>query len=284
MQKLIDLHVHSNVSDGTFSPKALVTLAKTAGLSAFALTDHDTIDGVNDCIAEGKKQGIEVVPGIELSARYHRYEIHILGYFIDTKSNLLINTLAQLIEDRKMRNTHMLEKLNALGLHLTLEDLCEPEDGDVITRAHFARALLKKGYITSREEAFTKYIGAGCPAFVPKYALTFDQCIQLIHQCGGLAILAHPMIYTFARGNVKQLISELKNYGLDGVEVIYPKHTPESIAMLKAFCKKENLLITGGSDFHGGNKPDIQIGCGHGETHVPYTCLTQLKECLSHTL
>lgn len=271
-----DLHVHSNISDGTFTPEEVAVLAHEAGLHAIALTDHDSLDGVARCMAAGKKLGLEVIPGVELSGDFHGKEIHILGYFIDSENNTLKQTLENVIQEREARNQLMLTKLNDLGFSLTLSDLHSAGESPIITRAHFARALREKGYIRENGEAFDKYIGAGCPAYVPKCSLSFKACIDLIHQCGGVAVLAHPGIYKFATGNVKGLILELKENGIDGVEVIYPKHAPETISMLTTFCKEHGLAITGGSDFHGDNKPDIQIGKGLGTTEVPYKLVETL--------
>lgn len=275
---LIDLHVHSNISDGTLSPEEVVRLAKEQGLKAIALTDHDSLDGVPRCMEAGKALGIEVIPGIELSGDYNGKEIHILGYFINSESTLLKDTLIKVIEERDARNLEMLHKLQELGFQLEMKDLSQGPHKEIITRAHFARALREKGYIKDNNEAFDKYIGAGCPAYVPKHSLSFTKCIDLIHQCGGVAILAHPCIYKFATGNIKGLILSLKEHGLDGVEVIYPKHSPEDIAMLTKFCKEHGLKITGGSDFHGANKPDIQIGKGLGTTEVPYSLIEKLAK------
>ena len=274
---LIDLHVHSNTSDGTFSPQAIARLAQEAGLRAIALTDHDSLDGVVACIEAGKAYGIEVIPGIELSGNYHGHEIHILGYFIDSTSTLLKETLQGVIAKREQRNDEMLQKLETLGISLTMADVSQGVEDEIITRAHIARAMREKGYIKTNSEAFDKYIGDGCPAFIPKHSLTSTECIDLIHQCGGVAVLAHPGLYTFAKGRIKPLITDLMTAGLDGVEVIYPKHDAELTAMLTAFCKANHLAITGGSDFHGGNKPDIQIGNGRGETFVPYPLLEALR-------
>ncbi len=274
---LIDLHVHSTCSDGTLSPEEVAHAAKAAGLCAIALTDHDSLEGVKACQQVGEALGVRVIAGIELSADYHGKEIHILGYFVDKNQAVLQETLDQVIAERNARNLLMLEKLHALGFALTLDDLSQGVPNAIITRAHFARALREKGYVASNNEAFALYIGDGCPAYVPKASLDFTTCIDLIHASGGKAVLAHPGIYKFATGNIKELIRTLKAHGLDGVEVIYPKHSPETIAMLMRFCKEENLAITGGSDFHGANKPDIAIGKGLGTTEVPLERIEALR-------
>lgn len=275
--KLIDLHVHSNISDGTLTPAEVATLAKNNGLTAIALTDHDTIDGVQECMAAAQMLDLEVVPGIELSANYHGKEIHILGYYINCDHPTLSGTLTTLIEDRHARNIEMLEKLRQAGCEIALSDLSSNQDGEVLTRAHFARALMQKGYIGSIEEAFEKYIGAGQIAYVPKHSLEYTECIDLIHNAGGICVLAHPMIYKFTDRSIKDVILDLKQHGLNGVEVIYPKHSAEETQMLTDLCHEQNLCITGGSDFHGMNKPNLSLGSGYGDLQVPYALLETLK-------
>ena len=275
--KRIDLHVHSNISDGTLSPEEVAHLAHASGLSAIALTDHDTFDGVQACKNAAAPLGIEVIAGVELSARYEGREIHILGLNIDITDEHFRKVLDDLKVQREKRNAYMLEKLNALGFALTFDDLlAHTGEDEIITRAHFARALFEKGYIKNRNDAFTKYIGDGQPAYVPKECLDAKQCIALIHQAGGKAVLAHPMLYKYTKAEITVLIETLKAEGLDGVEVIYPKHSPEEMSFLRQLCRKENLILTGGSDFHGSNKPDIALGKGYGDTLVPYRILEDL--------
>ncbi|MGL4363537.1 MAG: PHP domain-containing protein [Cellulosilyticaceae bacterium] len=272
----MDLHTHSVHSDGTLSPTELIHLAKQKNLKAISLTDHDSVNGLDECIRVGLAENIEVIPGIELSANYNDKEIHILGYYIDPSSSLLNNTLNSIIHKRNSRNNEILEKLHNMDIHITLDDLSQGCDNEVITRAHIATAMRLKGYVKENNDAFKRYIGHGCPAFVAKYSLSYTECIDLIHKCGGVAILAHPNLYSFAKDNVKPLILKLKSHGLDGVEVIYSKHSLEVISTLTSFCKANNLLITGGSDFHGANKPDINLGSGLGHTEVPYKLLSYI--------
>lgn len=273
--KRIDLHVHSNKSDGTLSPSEVAKLAHAQGLCAIALTDHDTIAGIKECQETGRELGLEVIPGIELSADYHGKEIHILGLYLDLSNPILHETLKAFVEAREKRNQEMLAKFQALGFDITEEDLGPRDQLSIIARPHFARAMMNKGYASSMDEVFEKYITPGKPAYVQKAAPTFKTCIDLIHQVGGKAILAHPYIYKFVNQNPLPMLDELRYNGLDGVEVIYPKHYEPETHRLTQYCKSHNLIITGGSDFHGDNKPNLQIGCGYGKTEVPYELLEQ---------
>ena len=280
--KLIDLHVHSNSSDGTLSPEEVVLYAKSKGLSAIALTDHDTVSGVEEAVKKGEAIGLTVVPGIEFSADYNGKEVHMLGYFMDYKNPELLEKLNYLVESRTKRNVQILDKLASLGMPLTFEDLGEGYGPDtVLTRAHFAAALLKKGYIKTRDQAFNKYIGAGKPAYVARERFTTTQCIDMIHNAGGLAVLAHPKLYGFSNSEVTQVIKDLASKGLDGVECIYATHTQNETAHLLQVCKNLNLLPTGGSDFHGDNKPNLDLGSGYGHMQVPYELLEDMKNKLN---
>lgn len=280
--KLIDLHVHSNNSDGTLSPEEVVLYTKSKGLSAIALTDHDTVSGVEEAVKKGEAIGLTVVPGIEFSADYNGKEVHMLGYFMDYKNPELLEKLNYLVESRTKRNVQILDKLASLGMPLTFEDLGEGYGPDtVLTRAHFAAALLKKGYIKTRDQAFNKYIGAGKPAYVARERFTTTQCIDMIHNAGGLAVLAHPKLYGFSNSEVTQVIKDLASKGLDGVECIYATHTQNETAHLLQVCKNLNLLPTGGSDFHGDNKPNLDLGSGYGHMQVPYELLEDMKNKLN---
>ena len=279
--KLIDLHVHSTASDGTLSPQEVALYAKAKGLSAIALTDHDTVSGVDECIKKGLELGVIVVPGIECSADFYGKELHILGYYINPNCETLEAKLKQLIDSRSMRNIKMLEKLEEIGCPLTLDDLHEDSaPGTVFTRAHFANALMRKGYITNRKEAFTKYIGHGLPAYVPREKFTVKECIDMIHAAGGLAVLAHPMLYGYGRADITNLLRGLALEGLDGVECVYSTHSQEDMSHLLQVCLQLKLFPTGGSDFHGDNKPLIDLGSGYGELKIPFDILEAMRKRL----
>ena len=278
MAKLIDLHVHSTSSDGTLTPAEVVRHAKSKGLAAIALTDHDTVAGVHEAIEEGNRVGLEVIPGVELSAEYEDREIHILGLNIDFKSTLLLDKLHIMKKDREERDPKMINKLNELGFEITLEDVkAEAVEGGVVTRAHFAAALLKKGYISERKEAFEEYIGFGCPAFVKRAKVQPVEAIKIIKDAGGVAVVAHICLSLKSTEKVKTSVKEFMGCGLEGIEVFHSDHSKEEIQFLQRLAKKNNLLVTGGSDFHGLNKNGIDIGVGFGQLVIRYELLERIK-------
>lgn len=280
---LVDLHVHSHVSDGTLSPTELVIHAKESGLSAIALTDHDTIEGLEEAIHAGQHYQLEVVPGIELSAEFRTDNLHILGYCINYKNNDFIQKLEPIQNSRQIRNEQMILKLNELGFPITMNDLIitDPSEKDnvsIITRSHFAKALYQKGYVQSLKEAFELYLTPGKPGYVKRKISTPKECIDLIHSTGGIAVLAHPTLYGLSLGKkLEKLIAELVSYGLDGIEAVYSLHTPDQQSYFISLAHKYNLLISGGSDFHGSNKPRLEIATGYGNLKIPYSILQQIK-------
>ncbi len=280
--KLIDLHVHSNISDGTFSPSELIIYAHEKGLNAIALTDHDTVRGIDECTHKGAELGLTVIPGIECSADYYGTEFHILGYYIDPHYKPLGEQLDALVRSRNLRNTQILDKFCELGLPLTMEDLqegCPPDT--IFTRAHFAAALLRKGYITDRKEAFSKYLGKGKPAYIPRQKVSHKACIDMIHGAGGLAVLAHPLLYGYDYKEITQVLRALKKEGLDGVECLYSTHSKEDVFHLMRLCSELKLFPTGGSDFHGKNKPQLDLGTGYGDLRIPYSLLKAMESSLA---
>ena len=267
--KLIDLHVHSTASDGTFTPSEVAIHAKEIGLEVIALTDHDTISGVSECMNKGNEIGLKVIPGIECATEFNGKSIHILGYGVNINSDKFINKLNSVTQERNERNIKILNKLTNLNMPLTMEDLREgTPKGTTITRSHFATAMLKKGYISTRNEAFTKYIGDNGPAYVPRESFTIHDCINTLHDAGGVAVLAHPILYGYSRSETTDLIRVLAKAGLDGVESFYTTHTPQDTNHLLQVCNALNLFPTGGSDFHGNNKPGTKLGFGHGGLRV----------------
>jgi len=274
----IDLHVHSNESDGTVSPEALVKEAREMGLSAFALTDHDTTNGLDRAIACGKETGIEVVPGIELSTVYLGKDIHVLGYYIDYHNEEFQEQLAGFRDLRDVRNEEMFKRLRELGFEkITKEALVAAFDNPVITRAHVARFMLDCGYVKSREEVFQRYIGDNCPCYVERKKITPGQAVKLILEFGGIPVLAHPFLYGFGDKVLNELVTSLKEDGLMGLEVIYSTYNQGQQRELKALAKAHGLIITGGSDYHGSNKKDIKLGIGRGNLFVPSSCLEDIK-------
>ncbi|MFW5985205.1 MAG: PHP domain-containing protein [Halanaerobiaceae bacterium] len=255
-----DLHVHSTFSDGSLSPKELVDLSNKQGLKTIGLTDHDTVDGLKQGIKYGKKHDIEVIPGIEFSTFRNQEEIHILGYYIDYEDQNLLARVDEIYTARQERGRKMVKLLREQGIDLSLEDVKETAD-DYLGRPHIARAMVKKGYITEMGEAFTEqYIGNGGQAYVPKYKMEPEVAIKLISQVGGIPVLAHPAFINHGSPLQEEYISELQDQGLQGLEVYHSKHDPETSNYYREVAHRLDLLITGGSDFHGENAPDIMLG------------------------
>lgn len=275
MDKIIDLHTHSCFSDGTLSPCELIKLAKESSLSAVALTDHDTVDGLTEAISSGAEYAVEVVPGIEFSISSEYGSLHIVGLYIDPKDIDFIDMVAFLREKRKDRNLIILEKLKALGLPLGPEELLTNPDG-LVTRAHFAKAMVRKGYCSDISEAYSKYLSFGSPAFVPKETLTPEECIKLIHKAGGAAVLAHLNQIDYKNdGRLIKIVSSLKDMGLDGIEGYYHDYSDHFMRLCFEIADIFDLAISGGSDFHGQNKKNIlgQVSSGT----IPYSLLPVLR-------
>lgn len=277
----IDLHTHSYCSDGTFSPEGLVILAKKEGLSAIALTDHDTVDGLGIFMEAGKKYGIETIAGVEFAAlwpKYSRPEIHIVGLGFDISAPILGERMKEIQESRERRNQKMAQKLAAAGAPVTLDEAAANAGGEIVTRAHFANVLLEKGFIKTRQEAFSRYLSPGLPGYVEREFLTPESCIRTIKQAGGAAVLAHSTLYALSDAQLEELCVELAAKGLDGMECQYSTYTPAQSRAMERLAVRTNLLPSGGSDFHGENKPDISLGRGKGNLRIPYACWEALKQ------
>ncbi len=276
-ERTIDLHAHSACSDGTLTPAELVRKAKESGLSALALTDHDSVDGIKEAAAEAEKIGMEFVPGIELSTAQGA-EIHILGLFIDPENEDLQNTIKALRESRSTRMACMCENLQKLGFDITLEDAAKESGSEKFTsRPHIALAMVKKGYCTTVQECFDKYIGFGKPAYVKKALLSANDAVKLIRKAGGIAVFAHPHQTGFDNEKLDELVKELKKDGLNGIEGYYTEYTKEHISDFRALAEKHSLMLSGGSDYHGSTKPHIGLGTGFGELRIPYFVLENIK-------
>ncbi|MFQ9510419.1 MAG: PHP domain-containing protein [Lachnospiraceae bacterium] len=275
--KYIDLHVHSTASDGTCTPSELVQLAKEQGLYAFALTDHDTVSGIDEAIHAAKKTDIKVIPGIEMSAVYNGQDIHILGYKIAYKDEIFLKKIHEYQSARTSRNEKMITLLHDYGFDIDTEKLYAMFPDAVLTRAHFARYLLEKRYVKSAKEAFEKYIGSGCPCYLPKKEITMKEALTCILQAKGYPVFAHPMLYHMDEKALDELLSKLVPLGLKGIEAIYSTNNSYDELVTRKLAKKYNLFITGGSDFHGTNKPYIQLGIGKGNLKIPYELLENIK-------
>lgn len=287
---MVDLHVHSTRSDGTYTPAQLVDYAREKGLTAFALTDHDSVDGLEEAIGYAARlrqhstQMIapdtpvpEVIPGIELSSEYQGKDVHIVGLFIDYHNAHFQEYLRGFVASRDARNHKMCALLQKAGMDISYEKLQETFPNSVITRAHYAKYMLEHGYIKSMAEAFDRYVGDHCPYYVPREKVTPAQAVALILEAGGVPILAHPILYHMSDVRLDALVSELKETGLMGIEALYSTYHACDERQIRSLAKKYDLLISGGSDFHGDNKPGLDLGTGYSGLCVPEEVLVQIR-------
>ncbi len=281
---MVDLHTHSIYSDGTNTPAELVALAEERGLRALALTDHDTVAGVDELLVAGKGSTVETVPGIELSAECEHGTMHILGYYIDTSCLELGRMLAKVRAGRAARNVEILKKLNRLGYVLRWSDLEKYTGKDVVGRPHFAEVLVERGYVKSKKLAFELLLAKGRPAYAERYHCSASECIRCIRKSGGVAVLAHPATIHLSDAKLHALVGELAEQGLGGIEAYYAEHRPENRKKFIAWAEEFGLLCTGGSDFHGKNSPDLNVGVGFGQLRVPFEAFEQLKALKNKTV
>ena len=259
MTKRIDLHTHTTASDGSLTPSQLVDRARTLGFGAIAVTDHDTVAGVLPACAHAKDTALTVVSGVEMGAKYPG-EMHILGLGVDVHNHELLDVLVSLREGRKDRNRRMVKKLRALGLPVSWAEICSGREESVIGRAHIAHALIKNGVVPNMAQAFEKYLGEGAKAYVERMRLTPAHTIEIIGRAGGLSVLAHPVQLKLDDPSLYALCKALKGYGLWGIEAYHPLHNGAQTAFYLRLAKRLGLMVTGGSDFHGENKPDVELG------------------------
>ena len=274
--KRIDLHVHTTASDSTASPAEAVRLAKEAGLSAIAITDHDTVSGYAEAAEAGKKYGVEVVPGIEISTKYGR-AVHILGYYIDPDSDKLAPVLEWVVHDRDERNRKMAELMAADGLPVSDEEM-HRRFGAVIGRPHFAEVLVELGLAKDIRDAFDRYVEKGQKYYLPRNFLSIERSVEIIREAGGIPVLAHPFQYKLDDAGLRELIEHCMESGLKGIECRYSGYSTEQSKYLGRLAEEYGLIKTGGSDFHGENKKHISIGTGTGALEVPYQYLEKLRE------
>jgi len=280
LMDLIDLHTHSNCSDGSLSPRELVQLAKKRDLRAIALTDHDTVAGVAEAVAAGKELGVEVVPGVEISAQYPPGTMHILGYCFSPSQPEFLKALKKLQEVRAARNPKIIERLQALGLEITTAEVLNLSSGQV-GRPHIAKALVNRGYVSSIDEAFSRYLQKGAVAYVEKFRFSPREAIALIRGAGGLAVLAHPFTLGITEPReLTLLVKELQEMGLAGLEVFYPEHTKEMIVLYQDLAKNLGIVCTGGSDFHGNLRDHSYLGNGILGQNLDYGLLQNIRERL----
>ncbi len=275
---MIDLHVHTNMSDGSFSPAEVVRLAAQRSLKAIAITDHDTLAGIAEAQAEGSRIGVEVITGVEISAQWDAGILHILGLFVDPDNPELLSVLKYLREGRQARVPKILSKLKDCGVHITTDEMAREAVGGVPGRPHLATIMVRKGIVSEAQEAFDLYLKKGAPAYVEKTKIPPGDALQVIKAAGGLSVLAHP--YSLDEqdaGRIREIIRGFVKQGLDGIEAYYPKHTPEQTKAFEEIAAEFNIVVTGGSDFHGASKPEIELGVFPGRGPLPYSILHEVK-------
>ena len=283
----IDLHIHSSASDGTLSPGEILETACSQNLGAIAITDHDTIDGAKGALQAGIPKTLKFLTGVELSAApppflTHAGSFHILGYGIDLENAPLARALQVLQRARENRNPAIIECLNYLGFDITMDQVVAVVGDGQIGRPHIARAMLQLGYVASIDDAFDRFLGHGQPAYVDKPRISCQQAIDIIKDAGGVAVLAHPILLELNDPmEMEHLVASLKKMGFEGIEVYYPEHSPQATALYEGLAEKYDLLMTGGTDYHGKVKPEIQMGSGTGHLHVPFVLYERLCAALA---
>ncbi|MDT7041936.1 PHP domain-containing protein [Candidatus Nitronereus thalassa] len=274
----IDLHLHTTYSDGSHSPAEVIQFAHEAGVTALAITDHDTVDGLPEAITAALDKGIKVIPGIELSSRFEGQDTHILGYFFDWQDGTFQTRLTEQQENREQRNPRVVDKLNQLGLELTYEEVKAMAGTGSIGRPHIANVLVAKGYVSSTKEAFDRYLADGASAYVERESPDTREAIAWIREAGGVPVLAHPH-WTKRKGpELIEMCRTLKEAGLMGIEVFYSTHSKRQTSEFLELARKLDLLMTGGSDFHGTAKPGIYVGRGKGDLKVTEKLLEPLRK------
>ena len=274
---MIDLHTHTTASDGSYTPSGLVRYAMSKGLKAIAITDHDTLDGLPEAMEEAERLGLEVVPGVEISVDFQP-EMHMLGYFLYGGYTSMNGILKELKEKRSERNPKIIKRLNELGMNINMEEVEALARGGVTGRPHIARVMIEKGYVASVAEAFDKYLASGRPAYFSKEKLTPEQGIEEISKAGGLPVLAHPIYLDRNETELDLLLGNLSRAGLKGIEAYYSENTDDQTKELLKLAGWNSLFVTGGSDFHGSFKPDIEIGTGRGNLSIGCELLEIMKK------
>jgi 3',5'-nucleoside bisphosphate phosphatase len=274
----LDLHLHTIHSDGSCTPTEVVNMAHQAGVTALAITDHDIMTGVVEAMEAGQQCGIEIIPGVEISSLSGNSELHILGYFLDRQDSDLLARLKTLRDGRHRRNPQIIERLQTLGIDITYDEVRALAGSDSVGRPHIARALMDKRVVASAKEAFDRFLADGKPAYVPRELPSPAEAIHWIKAARGLAVLAHPTWVKVAEQPLVDLVRQLKADGLDGVEVYYSTHAARQTREYLSLAQQLGLLVTGGSDFHGLTKPDIEVGIGKGTLHIPTSLLPKMKE------
>lgn len=278
-EKIIDLHTHSSFSDGSMTPEELVHHAYERGISAIALTDHDTVSGIERAKSAAKTYDVELVPGVEISSE-SLSQVHVLGLFINTDSSALHDLFKSQQEERIISNRKYLAVLAEHGFPITEEEVKRVAPHGGVGRAHYAKIMMDHGWVSSVSEAFDKYLGVGMSCYVKRMVVSPEFAIECIHKAGGLAFFAHPYQTKLDYKGIYELAKHLKNCGLDGIEGYYSEYTPEMHKTFMDMANDLSLLVSGGSDYHALMKPHLEIGIGRGNLRVPYSVLENIKSAI----
>ncbi len=273
---MIDLHTHSNFSDGSETPETIMQMAAEAGLSAIALTDHDSFDGLERAKRKSRELGVNLIPGCEVSCIYQNTSAHVLCYFVSDSTTPLGIELENLKIDRMTRNERLISKLNELGVDISLDEVIEEANGNLVGRPHFAQVLLDHKVVTSIDEAFSKWLGSAGKAYIEKARITLEQLSQIAKSSGAITSLAHPLINELTIDELDNRLYEIKELGISAMECYYGRYDLETRAELVRLARKHQLVPTGGSDFHGKYKPDLFVGKGQGDLEVPDEVVEEL--------
>jgi predicted metal-dependent phosphoesterase TrpH len=279
---MIDLHTHSRASDGSLSPRDLIRAAAGRGLTAIALTDHDTIEGLAEAREEAALLGIRFIPGVELEISWEPGEFHLLGLGITRPSSGMADTLAELSRRREARNREIIERMREFSIDADYEEIRALSGGISVGRPHFAEFLVNRGIVKNREQAFSRYLGKGRPFFVPKVGLELAHALEIIRDSGGIAVLAHPMSLYVAWGRLPDLIRDFQAQGLEGIEAWHPTAKVRSCARLEELARSLGLFITAGSDFHGDSRPDRKLGITAGDRKIQDTVLENIPRLANY--
>ncbi|MBN1982770.1 MAG: PHP domain-containing protein [Chitinivibrionales bacterium] len=269
---MLDLHLHSSCSDGSYSPMQLVDMAVKNQIHLCALCDHDTFEGCEVFVTYGAKRGVTTIAGIEMSAQWENGTCHVLGLGLDTTYEPLEKLLCAIRQSRQERNGAILQKLDELGMHITMQDISLEAGGTVFSRVHIAMALIRKHYVETVTEAFKRYLGKGMPAYVDRYRLPIVDTVRILHESQAFVVLAHPSLLNLDNAGMNELLERLIPQGLSGIEVFSPHTLDSEINLYMGLCQKYCLFVTGGSDFHGESKPNNHMGFYRPDTQIPPLC------------
>jgi len=279
--RTVDLHVHTTASDGSMSPRELIRYAKEKGLSAIAVTDHDAVSGLEEAMAEGERLGVRVIPGTELSTSVDDCTVHLVALFLDWRNERFLRRLSEMAEYREERNYKMMDKLESLGFPVSREDLKSFPEGQILARAHIAQLLIDRGYATDLKDALARYLNKGTPGYVEKQVFTPEECIEMVHDCGGLIFVAHlHQIDPKDPAHCVDICRRLLQLGADGLETQYCEFDDAWRRITENLAQEYGCLRSGGSDFHGTMKKGLDLAVGYGDLQVPYSFVEAMEERL----